>query len=114
MRPNHGFLLAMTLFATGACSTADLPYERLNGIAWTQTSLEHEMLCVSTYRRATEQLEAAIRDPSWTAALEQEKGFEDLPPAVILDVDETVLDNSPMDARHWKQGIDYDQKMWDE
>ncbi len=114
MRPNHGFLLAVVVFAAGACSTADLTYERLNGIAWTQTSLEHEMLCVSTYRRATEQLDAALRDSSWTATLEQGEGFEGLPPAVILDVDETVLDNSPMDARHVKLGIDYDQRLWDE
>ncbi|MCZ2155960.1 MAG: hypothetical protein LC114_19015, partial [Bryobacterales bacterium] len=40
----------------------------------------------------------ALAEPDWTAALEQSAGYERLSPAVILDIDETVLDNSPSEA----------------
>ena len=41
-------------------------------------------------------LDQALADKSWTAAPGEQKGdFANLPPAIVLDVDETVLDNSP-------------------
>ena len=46
------------------------------------------------YARASDVLETALHDRSWTAALEQTGAYQSLPPAVILDLDETVLDNS--------------------
>jgi acid phosphatase len=45
-------------------------------------------------RSAAFRLDQALADKSWTAAPAEQKGeFADLPPAVVLDVDETVLDN---------------------
>lgn len=64
-----------------------------------QTSAEFWALTSATYRHAQEVLEDAIADPAWTAALEQTAGYETLPPAVILDLDETVFDNSPLEAQ---------------
>jgi 5'-nucleotidase (lipoprotein e(P4) family) len=40
-----------------------------------------------------------LNNRHWTAALEQTRSFENLPPAVILDLDETVLDNSVFESR---------------
>ena len=37
----------------------------------------------------------ALKEKKWTAAIEQTGEYKKLPPAVVLDVDETVLDNSP-------------------
>ena len=46
-------------------------------------------------------LDEALADKNWTAAPVEQKGdFRNLPPAVVLDVDETVLDNSPYQV--WK------------
>jgi acid phosphatase len=59
-------------------------------------------------------LDRALGDPSWTAALEQTGDFADLPPAVVLDVDETVLDNSFYEARLIMQGLEYTTDTWNE
>lgn len=74
-------------------------HETLNGVLWMQTSLEYSMSCRQIYSFATMQLDNNLADNSYTAALEQTSDRSELPPAVILDVDETVLDNSPFQAR---------------
>src|SRR5829696_3327072 len=75
------------------------PHENLNAVAWMQASVEYEASAMQAYRAAARQLDAALADPSWTAAIEQTADASKLPPAVVLDVDETVLDNSPFQAR---------------
>ncbi len=87
-------------------------HELLNSVLWTQTSVEYRATALQSYRRGEEMLDRALGDPSWTAALEQTGDFADLPPAVILDVDETVLDNSPYEARLIEQGLEYSTDTW--
>ncbi len=58
-------------------------------------------------------LDAALADKSWTAATEQTGKYQDLPPAVIVDVDETVLDNSPFQARMILAGTGYNRPAWE-
>jgi acid phosphatase len=81
---------------------------------WTQTSVEYRATALQSYRIAKEMLDQALDDPTWTAALEQTGDFADLPPAVILDVDETVLDNSFYEARLIEQGLEYASDTWNE
>jgi acid phosphatase len=87
-------------------------YELLHSVLWTQTAVEYRASALQSYRRATAMLDEALADPSWTAALEQTGDFSGLPPAVILDVDETVLDNSPYEARLIHQGEMYNLDSW--
>src|ERR1700740_3044577 len=76
--------------------TAPATYENLNAVLWMQTAVEYKASAVQTYWAAQAALLRGLHDPHWTAALEQQNGdFDKLPPAVILDLDETVLDNSP-------------------
>ncbi len=91
------------------CSGADL-----DGTAWLQTAVEAEGLARQAYAVAARMLEAALADPGWTAALEQQGEFSRLPPAVILDVDETVLDNSPFEARALRRGEPFETVRWKE
>jgi 5'-nucleotidase (lipoprotein e(P4) family) len=86
--------------------------ERLGAVLWMQTALEYEFMCRQSFRLASSMLREALRDSGWTAALEQRTGFERLPPAIIIDVDETVLDNSPFDARLIMEDTEYDEHMW--
>src|SRR4029079_1686634 len=61
------------------------------------------------YRLAAVQLDRALQDPRWTAIPEQ-AGRADLAvlkPAVILDVDETVLDNSPEEGQRVRDRVAY-------
>lgn len=87
-------------------------HEGLNDVLWTQTSAEFWVLTTATYASAQVLLERALSDKSWTAALEQAPGHQNLPPAVILDLDETVLDNSPAQAQVALERTVYHQDLW--
>jgi len=87
-------------------------HEQLHGTLWIQTALEHDVCCVQTYALATIRVSQALKNTSWTAALDQPRGYEQLPPAVILDVDETVLDNSIFQARLVDRKSDYSDDLW--
>ena len=104
-----------TANAAGAARTA-IPlrdtHEVLNSVLWVQTSAEFWALASTTYNSAQVVLEQAMSQKSWSAALEQKQGFENLPPAVILDLDETVLDNSPSEAQLVLDRTVYTQDGW--
>jgi acid phosphatase len=85
----------------------------LNAVAWVQTAAEYAALTTQTYRAAGLALSAALADPNWTAAYEQTNDFRSLPPAVILDLDETVLDNSSSQAILVRSGKTYSEQHWD-
>ena len=74
-------------------------HEMLNATLWQQTSAEYVGTASQAYHMARINLDQALADTSWTAALEQTGDYADLPPAVMLDVDETVLDNTPYEVR---------------
>jgi acid phosphatase len=78
------------------------------------TSAEYHALGVQAYRAAAFLLDQALADSSWTASVEQEGqvGYESLPPAIILDVDETVLDNTTYQARLIDQEEVYRSESW--
>ncbi len=58
-------------------------------------------------------LEASLADKSWTAAPAEQMGsFADKPPAVMLDIDETVLDNSSYEAWLINNDKSYGSKTW--
>ena len=87
-------------------------HENLNAVVWMQTALEYEASALQAYRTAQTQLDAALKDPSWTAAIEQTGDFGKLPPAVVLDIDETVLDNSYFQARQVRDRFDFNEERW--
>ena len=70
----------------------------LDSVLWAQTSVEHDAAFEQAYRQARAMLDRALKNRKWTAAIEQRAAYEHLPPAVILDIDETILDNSPEEA----------------
>lgn len=74
-------------------------HEMLNSVLWQQTSAEYLALTKQTYRLARASLDTALAERNWTAALEQTENFEDFPPAIMLDLDETVLNNVRYEAR---------------
>ncbi|MGH7539470.1 MAG: HAD family acid phosphatase, partial [Gemmatimonadota bacterium] len=84
----------------------------LNAVAWIQTAAEYEAAAEQAYAAAEHALARSLADASWTAALEQPPGHAPLPPAVILDVDETVLDNSPYVVRRILDGESFREESW--
>jgi acid phosphatase len=80
--------------------------DKLDAVAWTQASAEFRAASLGTFAGAWRAVDAAIDDPSWDAlapdereALGNRDGLASLPLAVIADVDETLLDNTPFNAR---------------
>ena len=90
--------------------------ENLNAVAWVQTSAEYRAVCETVYRAAADKLDAALKEKHWDALVPEERGnaATGLKPAVVLDVDETVLDNSPYQARLVRNGKEYDEVTWDQ
>jgi len=86
------------------CHTA----EKLHGILWVQTSGEYLMAATQSYTLAGVMLDKGLEDSSWTAAVEQYGDYSNLPPAIIVDVDETILDNTPFHARLERGGMNWD------
>lgn len=124
----RGCLIVVCLLAVGGCGgrstppatrpTAPVPptaapHENLNAVLWMQTALEYEASAMQAYRLAALQLDTALKESSWTAALEQTSDASTLPPAVILDIDETVLDNSYYQARQVRDNSQFAADTWD-
>lgn len=85
--------------------------EQLNAVLWTQTAIEYRANTLSVYRAAERQL-AALRNDDSSASVEQmgmpPEMLAKLPRAIILDLDETVLDNSPHQAALVMNGAQFD------
>ena len=88
--------------------------DNLNAVAWSQTAIEHDLLYVQTYRDAQMQLLKALKDSRWDALSKDDRiaPLKGLKPAVVLDVDETALDNSPYQARLIQSGGEYNEADW--
>lgn len=87
--------------------------DTLYATLWMQTAEERRGLALQAYLHAHDSLSLALADPQWTAALEQQPGYENLPPAIIVDIDETVLDNTPSQSRVIRQGVRWNKKDWE-
>ena len=87
---------------------------KLNALLWMQNAAEFRLLTRQAYRYAGGQLHRGLQDKNWSAdeVQLQEGGFQGKKPAVILDVDETVLDNSPFNARNIIQGTAFNLENW--
>lgn len=125
--PGRATLASALVVWVGACASAPAPQpvqlsvpadppawtiSVLDAALWMQTSAEYEALARQTWATAGELLRVGLADSMWTAAEEQQPGFGSLPPAVIVDVDETVLDNSPYAARLIDAGEGYSDESW--
>ena len=64
-----------------------------------QRSVEYKANSLAIFALAKIRLDQALADKSWTGApVEQTGAYQDLPPALILDLDETLIDNSRFQA----------------
>jgi 5'-nucleotidase (lipoprotein e(P4) family) len=84
----------------------------LYSVVWLQTSGEYRALTLQAFSAAESALARAVADPTWTAAVEQSAPASGLPPAVIVDIDETMLDNSPFEARLIEDSGSFTPETW--
>ncbi len=92
---NWVLMISLASFFQGCQPSVSEAQEGIsNDIKWTRYSVEYEAICIQTYRSAWK----SVKDMS--ARLEHDW-------AVVLDVDETVLDNSPYEEMIFKRGEKY-------
>lgn len=103
-----------TLPAPAPATVTTSPNDNLDALAWTQTAVEHDLIYLQTYRDAQSRLLGALHDPHWDALPADDRlaPLKGLKPAVVLDIDETALDNSPYQARLVKNGGEYNEATW--
>ena len=103
---------ALTLLA--ACATEVPTYSPEKDLAhlWVKNSADYAALTRQIYGVAQRDLERFIADPSWSA-LPGQTNAESLPPAVILDVDETVINNVDFQVVFERPFTDRQLEMWD-
>jgi len=74
-----------------------------NDIRWIRQSIEYRTLCEQLFRQATLVILRKVKT---------EKNSDNL--AVVVDLDETVLDNSLYQVERWKAGLSFTQDSWSE
>jgi len=91
-------------------------HDNLNAVLWVQASAEYDAAALSVYNAAAARLDDALADPAWDALAPALRSNPDalpsLPPAVVLDLDETVLDNAPYQARMVTDGTSFEDDTW--
>ena len=92
---------------------SELTNNNLNSTLWIQSSSEYKANSIQTFNSARNILNRAQNEVLWTAVSEQGVEYSTLPTAIILDIDETVLDNSPYQAQLVLNGREYDYESWD-
>ena len=102
-------------------------HDSMNAILWVQTSAEYRSNSEMLFNIAGSRLSLVRDTQDVTADIDQAKSFgcsagkpcselaaAELIPAVVLDVDETVLDNSAFGARLIKNGGQWQPDAWDD
>lgn len=91
--------------------------DNLNAVLWVQASAEYQATTETIYRAAADKLDLALEEAQWDALVPTERdnagATAGLKPAVIMDIDETVLDNSPYQARLIRDQAQYSDPSWD-
>jgi len=101
------------------CATAPAPApevpanDLLNAVLWMQRSVEYKATALEAFTLARIRLDQALADPNWTAAPKEQTGaYQSLPPAIVLDADESILDNSAYQAWMALNAKTFDAKTW--
>lgn len=90
------------------------PDDSLDAVVWIQHAEEYGLSTRTVYRAAGRLLDEALADPEWDAIdpAERSAAAAGLPPAIIFDIDETILDNSAYQARLVLSGDEYATDTW--
>ncbi|VGQ22611.1 5'-nucleotidase [Streptococcus pyogenes] len=75
--------------------------ENTMSVLWYQRAAETQALYLQGYQLATDRLKEQLNKPT------------DKPYSIVLDIDETVLDNSPYQAKNVLEGTGFTPESWD-
>ena len=83
----------------------DIKEQNIMSVLYQQTAAERMAGSLQTFKLAKQAIDRALEDPSWSALPGQ--NTKDKNPAIIVDVDETILDNTAYEARMILNGTSY-------
>lgn len=93
-----GLILCTSSVPSGAQT---IPDQSITAVLWFQRSAEYRALCYQAYNLA------GLRVKEYLASPDQDKQA-----AVIFDIDETLLDNSPSEALNIRDGKTFNPERW--
>lgn len=111
--PKH-LIAAAVLIAFAGCATVQMRIDDVKpgcgtdrpfaeggerATLWIRASAEFRSSAEGTYRSALQGLQRGLADTGWSAEPTQTGDISGMPPAVVMDIDDTVLDNSAPQAR---------------
>ncbi|PWK75290.1 5'-nucleotidase (lipoprotein e(P4) family) [Mucilaginibacter oryzae] len=107
MKKSYSYLLSGLLLFS-ACSSAKKTVSNTSitndgkvwASLWQQRAAEYKALCFQAYNIAKLRVDEGIKKTG------------DKPWAIVTDIDETVLDNSPYDAHRALRNLDYSDATW--
>jgi acid phosphatase len=103
---------AATQAAAPATPQCNPGHTLVNAALWVGSSAEYQAAALSTFSAARRGLDAALADPTWTGTEEENANDPAQPPAIILDLDETAIDNIEFEVRAMRTGQTYDAELW--
>jgi 5'-nucleotidase (lipoprotein e(P4) family) len=114
MKTTRTLPIATLMLLLAACATETPTHdpEPDLGLFWVKHAAEYAAVSRQVYVTATRALPGFIADESWTA-LRGQTGAEDLPTAVILDIDETVINNVDFQINYERPFDNYKLEFWD-
>ncbi|MGO4875897.1 5'-nucleotidase, lipoprotein e(P4) family [Pedobacter psychrotolerans] len=95
------YILLILTFVSSFANAQSPARDYTNAVLWQQTSGEYRALCFQAYNFARLSLKEAL----WADTSKK-------PNCIIVDIDETVLDNSPFQGHEIKKGLSYDAADW--
>lgn len=100
-------LFAGILFILGSCNTQNPE---------NQNTQDHLIMSVLWYQKSAEMKAMYYQCFNWAKIKVDIKSADqtDLPKAVVVDIDETMLDNSPFETNCIRTGIGYTKETWSE
>jgi 5'-nucleotidase (lipoprotein e(P4) family) len=108
MNNHFQFTLTALIVILNLSSQAGLARPALpNDVRWVRNSTEYKSLCDYVFRKAAESVQVQMDLYASTGSKDKQQGF-----AAVVDLDETVLDNSLYQVERWKAGLGFTQASW--
>jgi acid phosphatase len=115
MRLYRVLLSLISASLCASCTTTPAPYDpqRDLGLLWVKHAAEYQAVSLQVYQAATRALAGFIDDRSWTV-VPGNVDVRDLPPAVILDVDGTVINGADFQLAYERPFANWKLHEWSE
>ena len=105
-----GIFIKINLLFSLSCFLASLLVyaDKLpNDVRWVRESKEYETICTQIFNRAKLSIDVQTSLLKVSKTNDKNKQL-----AVVVDLDETILDNSTYQVERWKMGLGFTQESW--